>query len=466
VFFLDISFNGFYVFLNHKNLYNTQAIFHKIQNMKILLVGNGAREHAMAEALKKSPKCNELLVYASAVNPGIRDLASIYHVGDIKNMKAIQEFAVENKPDFAIIGPDNPIADGVVDILALIGIPCASPTKKMAQIESSKSFTRELLQKYNVPGGPKFRTFTSEEGMMEFATELGEIVVKADGLKGGKGVHVMGDHFKTLEEGVEYAKKCLDEDGKVVIEEKFVGQEFSFMSFVDGEHVVDMPPIQDHKRAYEGDVGPNTGGMGTYNYPGNLPFLTEKDLEDAHNINVQTVKALKQELGEPYKGVLYGGFIAVKDGVRLIEYNARFGDPEAMNALSLLETDFVDICMAIIKGNLDTLGVWFSKKATVCKYAVPEGYPSNPAKGDRIVIGQLPEGVRVYFAAVDEVDGQLVMTGSRAVAFVGIGDTIEEAENLAQQGVESVEGPIFYRKDIGTQELIQKRVEMMKSLRS
>ena len=433
--------------------------------MKILLVSNGAREHAMAEALKKSPKCDELLVYASAVNPGIRDLASVYHVGDMKDMKAIQEFAQENKPDFAVIGPEGPLADGVVDVLKLIGIPSASPIKQLAQIESSKSFTRELLAKYNVPGGPKFKTFTSDEGMMAFASELGQIVVKADGLQGGKGVQVQGDHFETLEDGVLYAKECVERDGKVVIEEKFIGQEFSLMSFVDGKNVVDMPPIQDHKRAYEGDTGPNTGGMGTYNYPENLPFLTEQDLKDAHAINVGTAKAIKEETGEPYVGILYGGFIAVKDGVRLIEYTVRFGDPEAMNALPLLETDYVDICLAMIKGTLNELDIKFSKKATVCKYAVPEGYPVSPVKGERIKIGPLPEGLKVFYASVNDIDGELVMTGSRAVAFVGIADTIEEAEHLAQQGVESVEGPVFYRKDIGTQELIQKKVEMMKHLR-
>lgn len=434
--------------------------------MKILLVSNGAREHAMAEALKKSPKCDELIVFASAVNPGIRNLASVYHVGDMKDMKAIQDFAHENKPDFAVIGPENPLADGVVDILTLIGIPSASPIKQLAQIESSKSFTRELLAKHNVPGGPKFKIFTSIEGMMEFANELGQIVVKADGLQGGKGVQVMGDHFETLEDGVMYAKEYVERDGKVVIEEKFIGQEFSLMSFVDGENVVDMPPIQDHKRAYEDDTGPNTGGMGTYNYPENLPFLTEQDLKDAHAINVGTAKAIKEETGESYVGVLYGGFIAVKDGVRLIEYNVRLGDPEAMNALPLLETDYVDICLAMINGTLNELDIKFSKKATVCKYAVPEGYPVKPVKGERIKIGSLPEGLKVFYASVDEVDGELIMTGSRAVAFVGIADTIEEAERLAQLGVESVEGPVFYRKDIGTQELIQKRVEMMKELRT
>lgn len=433
--------------------------------MKVLLVSNGAREHAIAEALKKSPKCEELICFASAVNPGIRDLSSIYHVGDMKDMKAIQEFANEHKPDFAVIGPENPLADGIVDILALIGVPCASPTKAMAQIESSKSFTRDLLKKYDIPGNPKFKVFTSADGMMEFASQLGEIVVKADGLKGGKGVHVMGDHFETVEEGILIAKDYAEKDGSVMIEEKFVGQEFSLMSFVDGKNVIDMPVIQDHKRAYVGDTGPNTGGMGTYSYPENLPFITQKDIEDAHNINVEVAKAAKEELGEPFKGILYGGFIAVKNGVRLIEYNTRFGDPEAMNAIPLLESDFVDICLGIIHGNLDEVDIKFSKKATVCKYVVPEGYPTNPKKDDEIKFSELPDGVKVYYAAVDERDEKLVMTGSRALAFVGIADEIEEAEKIAQQAVESVEGPVFFREDIGTKELIDKRVEMMKELR-
>lgn len=433
--------------------------------MKILLIGNGAREHIMAEKLTDSPKCSELFVFAGGVNPGIRDLAKIYHVGNINDPNAVREFAEKNKPDFAVIGPENPIAEGVTDALLDAGIKSASPTKDLGQLESSKSFTRDLLKKYNISGNPDFRTFTSEDGMLDYAKSLGQIVVKADGLTGGKGVHVQGDHFDTFEEGIEYAKKCVKEDGYVVIEEKLIGQEFSLMSFVDGENVVDMPPIQDHKRAFEGDTGPNTGGMGTYNYPGNLPFLINQDLSEAHEINVKVSEALKQELGKPYKGVMYGGFIATKNGVKLIEYNVRLGDPEAMNALTLLETDYVDICKAMIDGTLDKLDIKFSNKATVCKYAVPDGYPTNPLKGAEFKIGPLPAGVKVYYASVNEIDGRLLMGGSRTVAFVGIGDTIEEAEKLAQLGVESVDGPVFYRKDIGTKELIQKRIDMMKQLR-
>ncbi len=433
--------------------------------MKVLLVGNGAREHIMATKIMESPKCEALFVYTSGVNPGIKKLAEDYKVGSLSDMEALKSFAKKVSPDIAVIGPENPIADGAVDELESIGIPSASPFKELGQLESSKSFTRELLTKYNIAGNPHFKTFTDEEGMMEYAKELGQIVVKADGLHGGKGVHVMGDHFDTIEEGIELAKKAIETDGRVVIEEKLIGQEFSMMSFVDGEHVVDMPPIQDHKRAFEGDTGPNTGGMGTYNYPGNLPFLTEKDLSDAHEMNVKVARALKEELGKPFKGIMYGGFIAVKDGIRLIEYNVRLGDPEAMNALTLLESDYVDILKATIDGNLDEIDVRFAKKATVCKYAVPEGYPVSPVKGVPFTVRELPEGVSMYFASVNEENGKLIMGGSRTIAFVGMADSIEEAEKLAQMGVESVDGPVFYRKDIGTKELIQKRVDMMKELR-
>ena len=433
--------------------------------MKILLVGNGAREHIMAEKLAYSPKCEALLVFASAINPGLQTLATHYEVGEITDPAAVRTFAESHRVDFAVIGPEAPIAAGVVDELRAADIPSASPTRAMGQLETSKAFTRALLEKYHIPGNPYFRTFRSEEGLLEYAQSLGEFVVKADGLHGGKGVLVQGDHFETAEEGVEAAKHFIESDGSVVIEEKFIGQEFSLMSFVDGRSVIDMPPIQDHKRAFVGDKGPNTGGMGSYNFPLNLPFLSHQDLKDAHEITVKTAAALRQELGEDYKGVMYGGFIAVKNGVRLIEYNARLGDPEAMNALTLLETDFVDVCQAIIEGSLDQLRIRFSPRATVCKYVVPKGYPTETLKNVKIETGDLPEGVHRYLASVERRDDGLYLLGSRAIAFVAMADSVEKAEAMAQQGVESVRGPVFYREDIGTHELIQKRVDMMKALK-
>lgn len=435
---------------------------------RILLVGNGAREHVLAETLKHSPQGCELGVYAKAKNPGIFELATVYEVGSLSDLEALAKFAESFKPDFAVIGPDDPIADGAADALAVLDIPSVAPLKALARLESSKSFTRDLLAKYEIPGNPQFKVFTSEAGMKEFIEQSleGNYVIKADGLMGGKGVKVSGEHLKTVEEGLVYALECLDSDGRVVIEEKFVGQEFSLLSFVDGKHVVDMPAVQDHKRAYEGDTGPNTGGMGTWSDANHsLPFLKESDIEEAHAITVKVAEALHQETGQFYKGVMYGGFIAVKDGVRLIEYNARFGDPEAMNVLPLLKTDFIAVCEAIIEGNLDELTVEFEPKATVVKYVVPEGYPTNSAKGEKIEVGDVPESVKVYYASVDQKEDGLYLSGSRAIAFVGMADTIAEAEQLAQSAVDSVSGPVFYRKDIGTAELIQVRLDHMKSLR-
>ncbi|MBL4693904.1 phosphoribosylamine--glycine ligase [Candidatus Gracilibacteria bacterium] len=430
---------------------------------KVLLIGSGAREHVMTEALVKGGA--EVYVLGPAKNPGIADLASAYEIASVTDLEAIRKYALEVGPDFAVLGPEAPIAAGVADMLLANEIHCASPLQTVGRLESSKSFTRDLLAKYKIEGNPAFKVFFDEEGLSEFFKELGDdYVVKADGLMGGKGVKVSGDHLIGIEEGVAYAKECLEEGNRVVIEEKLIGEEFSLMSFCDGTHTVEMPAAQDHKRAYEGDEGPNTGGMGSYgDADGSLPFLKAEDIEAAAEITRKVAKALFEETGVLFKGVMYGGFMATASGVKLIEYNARFGDPEAMNVLPLLKSNFVEVCEAIIAGNLGELE-WESK-ATVCKYLVPEGYPGNSVKGEKIEVGEIPEGVKVYYGSVDQREDGLYLSGSRAIAFVGIADTLEEAEKLAQSAVGSVSGPVFYRKDIGTAELISKRVETMKKLR-
>jgi len=434
---------------------------------KILLIGSGAREHAIAEALMRSEHDVELFVFGATKNPAIADIASGYLVGNVCDKLAIRNFALEIEPDFGIVGPEAPIEAGVVDMLLGIDVHCASPLQTVGRLESSKGFTRNLLTKYGIQGNPDYKVFHDSEGLREFFEKLGDdYVVKADGLKGGKGVKVSGDHLCGIEEGVAYAMECLEDCGRVVVEEKLVGQEFSLMSFCDGVHTVEMPAVQDHKRAYNGDRGPNTGGMGTYSDANHsLPFLEPSDIEAASKITAEVAKALFEETGSYFKGVMYGGFIATASGVRLIEYNARFGDPEAMNVLPLLKTDFVDLCEAIISGELDKLDVEFEKKATVCKYVVPKGYPDEPVKGEKIEVGKIPAGVRTYFASVDSKKDGLYLGGSRAVAFVGIANTLAEAEKLASSAVQCVKGPVFFRTDIGKKELIDTRVEMMKKLR-
>jgi phosphoribosylamine---glycine ligase len=432
---------------------------------KVLLIGSGAREHAIGETLKRGGA--QVYTYGKARNPGLLGISEGYEVGLLEDKEHIEKYALSVKPDFAFVGPDDPIADGVADLLLDIEIHSVAPLQTVARLESSKSFTRDLVEKYKIPGNPLFKVFYDENGLESFIKELnGDYVVKADGLMAGKGVKLSGEHLPDEKSGIAWAKECLKSGGRVVIEEKLVGQEFSLMSFCDGIHTAEMPAVQDHKRAFDGDKGPNTGGMGTYSDADHLlPFLTKKDVDDAREITIQTAAALEKETGVYFKGIMYGGFIVTKNGVKLIEYNARFGDPEAMNVLPLLNTNFVHVCEAVIKGDLHNLPIEFAHKATVLKYIVPEGYPDNPKKGEKIEVGVIPPNVKTYYSSVDQTPEGLILSSSRAIAFVGIADNLAEAEKLAESACGSVKGPVFYRKDIGTAELISKRVQMMKELR-
>ena len=435
--------------------------------VKVLLIGNGAREHSIAEAIANSPQNPVLYSYMKAKNPGIAKLSEDIQIGSYDDLEAIKAFAQANAVDFAVIGPEDPLNNGVVDALEEVGIKSVGPTRELAKLETSKSFTRLLMKKYKIPGLPKFGVFESLEGVRELLEELNpKIVVKPDGLTGGKGVKVQGDHFKTEEEAYKYCEEVLKEHKAVIIEEKLEGEEFSLQSFADGKNLLDCPPVQDHKRAFADDKGANTGGMGSYSDANHLlPFLTRKDIEDAHKITQKVMDAIHKETGALYKGVMYGGFIVTKDGVKLIEYNARLGDPEAMNVLPVLKTDFVKICQAIIDGTLDKVKAEFEPMATVCKYAVPEGYPTNPVENKKVDVSEVSKQAKMYFASVDENKDGLYMSKSRAIAFVGIASNLEEAEVIAEDAVCSVKGPVFHREDIGTKDLVQKRVEHMNKLR-
>jgi phosphoribosylamine--glycine ligase len=385
--------------------------------------------------------------------------------------REVLEKAGAGKPDFVIIGPEEPLAAGFADSLRTeLGIPSIGPTQLLARVESSKSFTRTLLEKYQIRGNPRFRIFESMAGVDPYLRQLERFVVKPDGLTGGKGVKVSDAHLYSVEDGVRYCQELFDSgEPRVLVEEKLEGEEFSLQSFSDGVHVVDMPIVQDHKRVGVGDTGPNTGGMGSYSCSDHsLPFLSAKDVQEASAINSEVAQALREETGDAYKGILYGGFIATRNGIRLIEYNARFGDPEALNVLSLLETDFADICEAIITGKLDEVPISFAKLATVCKYVVPDGYPDAPAKG-RIDLSKVPKesaGLKTFLAAVEpQEDDVYLLTGSRAIAFVGIGRDVEEAEKIAEEAARAVEGPVYHRPDIGTAQLIDARKNHMRVLR-
>ena len=434
----------------------------------VLIVGSGAREHAIALALTRSSQRPTLICFSNALNPGIGSLSLDYVIGRITDPAAVVLFAREHKATLAVIGPEAPLAAGVADALLAAGVPVVGPTQSLARIESSKGFARDLLAKYSIPGNPFFQRFTSMDGLEEVLDRFANRhVIKDDGLAGGKGVKVSGDHLLSMDDSVAFCRELVEQGHPFVVEEKVEGEEFSLMSFCDGVTLKHMPAVQDHKRAYNGDKGPNTGGMGTYTDADHkLPFLTDEDIAVAQDMNQRVAKALAEECGTPYQGILYGGFMATRDGVKLIEYNARFGDPESLNLLTLLQADFFEICRAIVGKSLAEVDVRFSAQASVCKYIVPDGYPETPRKGEEIQLpSEVPADATIFLSAVDVQQGKLVATGSRAVAVVGIGDTLGDAEAVCEQVVREIPGPFFHRTDIGTDLVIHRRVDHMKRLR-
>jgi phosphoribosylamine--glycine ligase len=434
----------------------------------VLIVGSGAREHAIAAALARSAEQPKLLCFSSARNPGIATLCAEYGIGSITDPAAVESFAREHNASLAVIGPEAPLAAGVADALWAGGIPVVGPTRSLARIESSKGFARQLLEKYKIPGNPFFRSFTSLDGLSEvLETYADRHVIKDDGLAGGKGVKVCGDHLLSIEDSLTFCRELVEHGHPFVIEEKVEGEEFSLMSFCDGTTLRHMPAVQDHKRVYNGDKGPNTGGMGTYtDVDHKLPFLTDADIAQAQDINQRVAAALANECSAPYQGILYGGFMATRDGVKLIEYNARFGDPESLNLLTLLESDFLEICLAIVCGTLAEVDVRFADKASVCKYIVPEGYPDSPRRGDEVQLPtELPANATVFLSAVDVKNGKLIATGSRTVAVVGTGDATSEAEAICEYVLQQIPGPFFHRTDIGTDAAIARRVAHVNQVR-
>ncbi len=442
----------------------------------VLVIANGAREHAIAAALKRTPNTN-VYCFANAVNPGIKKLCKAYEVGDLKDFEAILNFAQKHTIDFVVPGPEAVICAGITDYLNEHGnIKSLAPTKANAQLEGSKGFTRNLMQKYGIAGLPKYKVFNKQSTPVEITQFInedlnGQYVVKYDGLIGGKGVKVGGEHLQTISEGVNYALECLETSEQVVIEEKFVGQEFSLIALSDGQNLYHFPVVQDHKRAFDGDTGPNTGGMGTYTDANHtLPFLTKEDLEAAKAINQEVIRAVKTETGQPFVGFLYGGFMVTAKGVGLIEYNTRLGDPEAENILTLFTDNFTQLCEAALTNKLAEISFQPLNEATVCLYAVPDGYPDTPIKDVPITV---PKAIskQLYFASVDLIEETedsyvLNLLGSRAVACVGRAENLEAARLQAVELVSQIQGPVRFRTDIAGVEIIAGKIDQMRKLRS
>lgn len=427
--------------------------------MKILVVGGGGREHAIARALSRNTETRIFSVMARS-NPGIARLSQKMLIHQETDIPEIAAFAQKCEVDYAFIGPESPLEAGIVDGLEEVGVGCVGPTRSAARLETDKGFCRTMMEQHGIAGCPHYRVFHNANDAVEFMREFGgDLAIKPIGLTGGKGVRIMGEHLDQAG-AIAYVNQL---DGNVVMEERLIGEEFTLQAFVDGTHLVTMPVVQDHKRANEGDQGPNTGGMGSYSMPNHsLPFITDQDLKKAEGIMKDAVATMSR-IGQPYRGILYGQFMNTRNGPMVIEFNARFGDPEAMNVLSILENDLSDIVPRLIEGSLSSSRVTFEKKATVCKYIVPEGYPEAPVTGSPIMIGKYGNAL-LYYANVTEDEGRLVTQKSRTLAFVGVADRLKEAEEIAERAVSSVSGRVRHRRDIGTEALLQKRINHMKEL--
>lgn len=440
--------------------------------MNILVIGGGAREHAICKAVCTSDV--NLYVVMSNVNPGIKRLATDFYVQQETAVEKVVEYARHRHIDLAIIGPEAPEEAGVTNALAEVDIPVASPSREAAEIETNKEFMRTLMKRYRISGTLKARAFSDPAKAREFIEMLGgQVAVKPVGLTGGKGVKVAGDHLHSVDDAAAYAREVIDKsiggENRVLIEEKAVGEEFTVQAFCDGLTILPTPAVQDHKRLLPGDEGPNTGGMGSYSHAsGMLPFMDRNDYEGAVAILQRLVEALHKE-GRPYHGVIYGQFMLTADGPKVIEVNARWGDPEAMNILPLLKTDFVELNLAMVDGTLSRKKMEMQQMSTVCKYVVPEGYGSKPLAGTKITVNErvIKEvGGHLFFASVNEQDGDIYTTTSRSLAVVGIADQIAAAERICEKALSQVSGEhIFIRHDIGTPALIQQRIDHMRSLR-
>ncbi|MEF8937789.1 phosphoribosylamine--glycine ligase [Halobacteriaceae archaeon SHR40] len=424
----------------------------------VLLVGGGGREHAIARALSESAAT--LYACAGNRNPGIARLAEGFETLDTTNPTAVRSYADDVDATLAVIGPEAALAAGVADALDEAGVYTFGPQEDAARIETDKAFQRRFMKQHEIPGCPDFETFDDMEAACEYIDDYdGDLAVKPAGLTGGKGVRVIGDQC-TAEEAKEYIRDS-DYD-RIVLEERLVGEEFTIQGFVANGQLRVTPAVQDHKRAYEGDEGPNTGGMGAYSDAAlQLPFMSESEYNDAVDVLRETVDAL-----DGYKGVLYGQFMLTTDGIKVVEFNARFGDPEAMNTLPVLGTNFLDVLVAAREEeSLPQLS--FQRQATVCKYAVPDGYPTDPQSGAEVTIDEESAGeALLYYASVDERDDGIYTTTSRSFAVVGVADSITEAEEIAEEAISAAgEEGLRVRHDIGKPDLVQQRIDHMAELR-
>lgn len=420
--------------------------------MRILVLGSGGREHAIVRKIAGSHHAPDIL--AAPGNGGTAALATNVPDLDITSPRAVAAYATENGIDLVVIGPEAPLVAGVAGVVQSAGIKVFGPSGTAARMEGSKEFAKGVMRRHRIPTGES-RSFMDRELALAYIDEVGApVVVKADGLAAGKGVTVA----TTVEEARRAVEECLggrfgEAGDTVIVEEYLVGPECSLLAFTDGENVVPMVPAQDHKRAFDGDEGPNTGGMGVYSPVPAVDPATQRRMEDYLR---QTVAGLRSE-GIRYKGVLYGGFILTESGPKVLEFNARFGDPETQVILPRMRSDLVDVMLAVADEDLEHAYVDWSPDAAVSVVLASGGYPGDYETGkpiSGIEAAEAVPGVTVYHAGTAIVDGRLVTAGGRVLNVTAVAPTLAEARERAYEAawLISFEG-MFYRKDIGMRAL-------------
>lgn len=418
--------------------------------MRILIVGSGGREHAIAWALSKSDKVERL--YCAPGNAGIAELAECVPISE-DQFEPLTKFAKEQEIDLVVVGPEAPLFAGLVDVLEEAGLKAFGPRRNAAIIEGSKVFTKQLMRKYNIPTAAYESFDNYEEALAYLRKQRAPIVVKADGLAAGKGVTVAA----TLEEAERALREIMvdkvfgEAGAQVVIEEFLSGQEMSILAFVDGETVRPMVPSQDHKPVYDGDKGPNTGGMGTYSP---VPHIPQSVVDEAiGTILIPAARAMVRE-GRPFRGVLYAGLMITEQGPKTVEFNCRFGDPETQVVLPRLKTDLTDIFMATVNGKLQEIEIEWSDEAAVCVVLASGGYPGPYEKGKPITgLDQVEQSV-VFHAGTKLADGRIVTNGGRLLGVTALGKDIAEARAKAYADIAKIryEGK-HYRTDIALKAL-------------
>ncbi len=421
--------------------------------MKILVVGSGGREHALVWKLKQSPKVES--IYCAPGNAGISQMADCVDI-PATEVKQLLKFALKEKIDLTVVGPESSLVAGIVDVFEKNGLRIFGPTKKAAELEGSKVFSKEFLAKYKIPSA-SFKVFKDRKKAKKYIDSCGApIVVKADGLAAGKGV-IVAQTVDEAKDAVDLimADKAFGSAGdKIVVEACLTGEEASFIAFTDGKTILPLPTSQDHKAIFENDEGPNTGGMGAYSP---APVVTAEIADFVMNrVMIPTIKGLEAE-GRPYKGMLYAGLMIDGDKINVLEFNCRFGDPEAQPLLLRLKSDIVDILEAAIDGKLDKIDMKIDPRPTVCVVIASGGYPGSYENG-KIIKGltraSAYKGVEVFHAGTTRKRGRIVTNGGRVLGITAVGNTLKDAIAKAYSAVDEITWTqCYFRRDIGEKAL-------------